>query len=199
MKKIYIVRLSEEERQTCHAIIKKLKGSSEKVRRANILLKADADGPNWKDQDIADAFLCSRQTVENVRKRLVTEGFDIALNGKQRGTPPRAKSLDGRQEAEVIALRFSEPPEGRNGCVVVGSSFGDSLYAEAWELFEHSGERFECVDGTVCEASSFWYGRGVTKRGGSVGSGGQRKTEGSEMAIYYRKSKNKTRVPISKN
>ena len=115
MKKIYIVRLSEEERQTCHAIIKKLKGSSEKVRRANILLKADADGLNWNDQDIADAFLCSRQTVENVRKRLVTEGFDIALNGKQRETPPRAKSLDGRQEAQVIALRLGEPPEGRNG------------------------------------------------------------------------------------
>ena len=115
MKKIYIVRLSEEERQICLAIIKKLKGSSQKVQRANILLKADADGPNWKDQDITDAFLCSRQTVENVRKRLVTEGFDIALHGKQRETPPRAKSLDGRQEAEVIALRLGEPPEGRNG------------------------------------------------------------------------------------
>jgi len=115
MKKIYIVRLSEEERQTCLAIIKKLKGSSQKVQRANILLKADADGPNWEDQDIADAFLCSRQTVENVRKRLVTEGFDIALNGKQREAPPRAKSLDGRQEAQVIALRLGEPPEGRNG------------------------------------------------------------------------------------
>jgi hypothetical protein len=115
MKKIYIVRLSEEERETCLGVIKKLKGSSEKVRRANILLKADADGPNWKDQDIADAYFCSRQSVENVRKRLVTEGFDIALNGKQRETPPRAKSLDGRQEAQVIALRLGEPPEGRNG------------------------------------------------------------------------------------
>jgi len=115
MQKIYIVRLTDEERETCLAIVKKLKGSNTKVRRANILLKADADGPNWKDQDIADAFLCSRQCVEGVRTRLVTEGFDIALHGKKRETPPRAKCLDGEQEAKVIALRLSDPPECRNG------------------------------------------------------------------------------------
>ena len=115
MQKIYIVRLTNEERALCLAIIKKLKGSSQKVRRANILLQADANGPNWKDQDIADAYHCSRQCVENLRKRLVTDGFDIALNGKQRETPPRKKCFDGRQEAKVIALRMSAPPEGRNG------------------------------------------------------------------------------------
>jgi len=114
MRKIYIVRLSDEERQTCLDIVKKLKGSSQKVRRANILLKADADGPNWKDQDIADAFFCSRQCVENLRKRLVTEGFDIALHGKKREVPASLKLLDGKQEADVIALRLSEPPKGRN-------------------------------------------------------------------------------------
>ncbi len=73
MKKTYIVRLTDEERDTCLAIVKKLKGTSQKVRRANILLKTDVDGPNWKDQQIADAFLCSRQSVENVRKKLVTD------------------------------------------------------------------------------------------------------------------------------
>ena len=78
-------------------------------------------------------------------------------------------------------------------------SFGDCSYAEAWELVEHCGERFECVDGAVCEASSFWFGRGVTKGGGGVGEGGKRKAEGSKMAIYYRKSKNKTRDTLSKN
>jgi len=113
MKKLYIVRLNDDERQICYAIVKKLKGTSQKVRRANILLKADADGPNWKDQDVADAF-CTTQTVENVRKKLVTEGFDIALNGKKRETPPRQKILDGKQEAQVIALRLSDPPKGRN-------------------------------------------------------------------------------------
>jgi hypothetical protein len=114
MRKIYIVRLSDEERQTCLDIVRKLKGSSQKVKRANILLKADANGPNWKDQDIADAYFCTRQCVENLRKRLVTEGFDIALHGKKREIPASLKLLDGRQESEVIALRNSEPPEGRN-------------------------------------------------------------------------------------
>ena len=115
MPKIYVVRLNNEERTTCLDIIKKLKGSSTKFRRANILLKADADGPNWNDQDIADAFLCSRQTVENVRKRLVTEGFDIALNSKKREVPSSLKRLDGHQEAQVIALHLIDPPTGRNG------------------------------------------------------------------------------------
>ncbi|MDR1492044.1 MAG: helix-turn-helix domain-containing protein [Planctomycetaceae bacterium] len=115
MKKIYIVRLSDEERETCLAVVKKLKGTSTKVRRANILLKADADGANWKDQQIADAFFCTRQCVENLRKRLVTEGFDVALHGKKRQTAPRQKTLTGEQEAQVIALRLSDPPKDRNG------------------------------------------------------------------------------------
>ena len=60
MNKKYIVRLSDEERGVCQEIIKKLKGSSQKVRRAQILLKADADGPGWPDAKIAEAFDCSR-------------------------------------------------------------------------------------------------------------------------------------------
>jgi hypothetical protein len=115
MQKTYIVRLNEDERNTCHEIIKKLKGTSLKVRRAHIMLKADADGSNWKDQDIADTFFCSRQSVENLRKRLAIEGFDVTLHGKQRPQPSRKKILDGEQEAQVIALRLGNPPAGRNG------------------------------------------------------------------------------------
>ncbi len=48
MKK-YIVRLSEAERKTCQEVIGKLKGSSQKARRARILLQVDADGPDWCD------------------------------------------------------------------------------------------------------------------------------------------------------
>ena len=81
MKKVYLVRLSEEERATCLAIVKKLKGTFTKVRCAHVLFKADANGPNWKDQDIAATFLCTRQCVENLWKRLVTEGFEVALHG----------------------------------------------------------------------------------------------------------------------
>lgn len=112
MHKKYIVRLSNEEREELQAVVKKLKGSSQKVRRAQILLKGDADGPGWTDARIADAFSCRVQTVENLRKRLVTEGFETALHGKPRSTPPREKVLDGKQEAKVIALRLGKPPKG---------------------------------------------------------------------------------------
>ncbi len=112
MNKKYIVRLSDQERQELVAVITKLKGTSQKVKRAQILLKADVDGPSWPHHQIAEAFLCRTKTVSNVCKSLVERGFDIALNGKKRDMPPRAKLLDGQQEAKIIALRLSEPPEG---------------------------------------------------------------------------------------
>jgi hypothetical protein len=112
MQKKYIVRLTDEERKVLREVVKKLKGTSQKVRRAQVLLKADADGPNWTDKKIAEAVSCRTKTVENIRQRLVTEGFEIALNGKTRETPPRQKVLDGEQEAKVIALRLGEPPKG---------------------------------------------------------------------------------------
>ena len=112
MNKKYVVRLSEEERGLCQEVIKKLKGSSQKARRAQILLKADADGPGWPDAKIAEAYNCRVQTIENVRKRLVTEGFDLALEGKKRQTPPTPPKLDGKAEAELIAMRLGKPPAG---------------------------------------------------------------------------------------
>ena len=110
MNKKFIVRLSEEERRVCQEIVRKLKGSSQKVRRAQILLKADADGPGWTDAKIAEAFNCRVQTIENLRKRLVTEGFDLALDGKKRQEPPTAPKLDGEGEAKLIAMRLGKPP-----------------------------------------------------------------------------------------
>lgn len=112
MNKKFIVRLSEEERAVCRDVIKKLKGSSQKVRRAQILLKADANGPGWTDAKIAEAFNCRVQTVENLRKRLVTEGFERALEGKKRREPPTPPKLDGEGEAKLIALCLSKPPAG---------------------------------------------------------------------------------------
>lgn len=112
MEKKYIVCLSAEEREILKQVIKKLKGGSEKVKRAQILLKADIGSSNWTDEKIADAFGCSRKTVENVRQQLVIKGFEEALNRKKRKEPPRAKSLDGEQEAKLIAMRLGEPPAG---------------------------------------------------------------------------------------
>ena len=66
-QKKYIVRLTAQEREICQQTVRKLNGSSEKVRRAQILLKADADGPGWTDQQIADAAGVWRANVLNHR------------------------------------------------------------------------------------------------------------------------------------
>jgi Homeodomain-like domain len=112
MQKKYIVRLTQQERDQLNEVIKKLQGSGQKVRRAQILLKADADGPNWTDREIAEAFNCRTKTVENIRQHLILQGFQQALEGKQREHPPVPKLLTGEQEAQIIATRLGPAPAG---------------------------------------------------------------------------------------
>lgn len=112
MQKKYIVRLVDAERETLKEVTRKLKGTSQKVRRAQILLKADADGPAWTDARIADAFGCRTRTVEAIRERFVERGFEETLDGKKRDKPPTEKLLDGEQEAKIIATRLGPPPKG---------------------------------------------------------------------------------------
>ena len=110
--KKYIVRLTDAEREILRHIVSKFKGNSQKVRRAQMLLKSDADGPDWTDAKIAEAFGCRTQTVENIRERFVTQGLELTLNGQPHLKPPREKLLDGEQEAKVIAMRLGSPPPG---------------------------------------------------------------------------------------
>lgn len=112
MQKKYVVRLTEQEREQVRDVIKRLKGTSQKVRRAQILLKADAAGPNWTDERIAEAFMCRTRTVEKIRQRLVERGFDETLHRRERAQPPVAKLLNGDQEARIIATRLGTPPKG---------------------------------------------------------------------------------------
>jgi hypothetical protein len=112
MQKKYIVRLSDEERKHLREVIRTLSGKNQKVRRAQILLKVDADGPGWTDEKVADAFSCRVNTVGEIRQRLVERGFEQTLNGKVRDQPARPKCLDGKQEAKIIATRLGSPPEG---------------------------------------------------------------------------------------
>lgn len=78
MPKMYIVRLTDAEREMLTGLLKKQRVAAQKRRRARIPLKADADGPNWTDAEIADAFNCRTRPVEKPRERLVSAGF-IAL------------------------------------------------------------------------------------------------------------------------
>lgn len=112
MLKKYIVRLNDSERDELNQIVKKFSGSSQKVRRAQILLKSDVNGLAWTDKQIAAAFGCRTKTVENVRQRLVEFGFRETLDGKQRIDPARPKCLTGDEEARIIATRLGKPPAG---------------------------------------------------------------------------------------
>lgn len=114
MTKKYRVRLSEEERNELEGLVKKGKEAACKRMHAQILLKADEGelGPCWKDEEIVKALDVSVSTVERLRERLVTQGLASALNRAPVDRSARRK-LDGEQEAHLIALACSEPPEGR--------------------------------------------------------------------------------------
>jgi transposase len=113
MNKKYVVRLEPEEHGYLERLVNTGKTAAYKIKHAHILLKADADGPAWTDGQIAEAFGCHARTVENVRRRFVTDGTAAALERKKRDHPPREKVLDGEAEAHLIAVACSEPPEGR--------------------------------------------------------------------------------------
>jgi transposase len=112
MNKKYIVRLSDEEREQVAELTRTGKAAAYKIRHAQILLKADADGPAWTDERIAESFSVSVNTVLSVRQRLVEQGLEAALNRKKQAHPSRSPRLDGEGEARLIALRCSAPPPG---------------------------------------------------------------------------------------
>lgn len=114
MRKKYIVRLTPEERQELLALVKRGKGTPSKIKRAQILLAADVDGPCWQDGRIAEAYHCHRTTPENVRRRFVQEGLEAALERRIQERPSRERKLDGKGEARLISLACGKPPKGRS-------------------------------------------------------------------------------------
>ena len=114
MNKKYIVRLTGKERARLEKMVSKGQAAAYKIKHANILLLADADGPGWTDEHIAEAVGCCPPTVANVRWRLVERGLDGALARKKQARPSRRRKLDGEGEARLIALALSEAPEGRS-------------------------------------------------------------------------------------
>lgn len=115
MNKKYIVGLTQEERAVLTDMVGKGKAAAYKIKHAHILLKADvsADESNWSDERIAEAFSCHVNTVVNVRRRFVEQGFEAALLRKKRECPPRERILDGEGEARLMQIACSQPPEGR--------------------------------------------------------------------------------------
>lgn len=114
MVKRYRVTLTPEERQQLEDMISKGKNAARKLAHARILLQADEaeGGPGRVDVEIAGALNASVRTVERVRERFVEQGLEAALVPKP-SDRVYARLLDGAQEARLIALACSEPPEGK--------------------------------------------------------------------------------------
>jgi putative transposase len=108
MAKRYLVTLTDDERAHLMALTKRGKVAARQLTRAHILLQAAAGGI---DAAIAAALHVAIATVERVRKRFVEEGLEAALHERPR--PGGQRKLDGQQEAFLIALACSTPPEGR--------------------------------------------------------------------------------------
>jgi transposase len=113
MSKKYLVTLTESERAALGQRVSAGRDRARDLSHARILLKADSGphGPGWTDATIAVALEVSVSTIERVRRRFVEVGPEAALTRR----PPRReyrRKLDGEQEAHLVALACSTPPEG---------------------------------------------------------------------------------------
>jgi transposase len=116
MRKVYLVRLSKEERAELTAMVRKGKAAAYKLTHARILLETDQgeDGPGYKDAEIAAHLGVAERTVARVRQRFVEGGLEGALSRKKQVSPSRRRKLDGAAEARLIAVSCSQAPPGRN-------------------------------------------------------------------------------------
>lgn len=116
MAKKYVVTLSLDERRGMEAFLRRGRRSMQKARRAQALLKADQGehGPGWTDQQISEAVGLTTRALENLRRRAVEDGPEVAVQGKPRPAPTTPPKLDGEAEAKLIKLACSQPPEGRS-------------------------------------------------------------------------------------
>ena len=105
--KLYRVSLTQDEREHLLGVTRRGKSTGRKVKRALILCKADE---GLTDRQVAEALLVGPATVSRVRQRFVEGGLQRALDDLPR--PGQRRKLDGKQEAHLVAVACSAPPEG---------------------------------------------------------------------------------------
>jgi transposase len=115
----YTVKLTEEERKNLLSLTKTGKHAASKILHARILLASDegdyTDSESVKtDKEVAKLLDITEITVQRVRKRLVNEGLEAALLRKKH-VRTRPRKIMGEEEAHLIALCCSSPPDGRKG------------------------------------------------------------------------------------
>jgi hypothetical protein len=110
------VTLEPDERESLTRLVKTEKAAARKLVRARILLLADEGelGPGKSDAEIAEALDCGVRTIERVRKKFVTLGWEAAISTKPQ--PPRIEKIkiQGSVEEHMIEIAKSNPPEGRS-------------------------------------------------------------------------------------
>ena len=111
--KRYVVRLEPQEREGLERLVRVGKAAAYKIRHANMLLMADAEGRGWGDETIAQGLGVSVGQVEHLRKRFVERGLDACLERKKQERPSIEPRFDGESEARLIALACGKPPGGR--------------------------------------------------------------------------------------
>lgn len=111
--KFYRITLTDPEIGFLEEITRKGKRSALIIRNAYILLNANegTNGKKQKDEDIAKLLSITTRTLENIRKKFVVDGFDVALYGKK-SERVYSRRIDGDAEAHLIALSCGNPPKG---------------------------------------------------------------------------------------
>jgi transposase len=112
----YIVKLTAEERTELLILIRVGKKAANKLMHARILLSADENDTKLKqktDEEISSEMHVSSKTVARIRQRFVEEGLESALSRRPHANP-KSRKIDGEQEAHLVALCCSIPPEGRS-------------------------------------------------------------------------------------
>lgn len=107
----YVVSLAPEERVRLQQLVNAGKGAARRLTHARILLLADRD--ECLDEEIVSALGVSRRTVERVRKRLVTEGLDAAIDPRPQPPRPDKIKIRGDLEQKLVELACADPPRGR--------------------------------------------------------------------------------------
>ena len=115
MPKKHVVELTAAERERCQEMVRVGQHPARSIMHAQVLLKADSGprGPGWTDKAISVSCGVSTVTVAAIRKTMITEGLEAALAHYRCSEREYPRKLDGRQEAHLIALACSDPPQGR--------------------------------------------------------------------------------------
>jgi transposase len=129
MPKKYKVTLTKEEEDILHGIISRGKHGAQKRKRAQALLFAHE---GCSDEQIVYRTGMSFRATEDLRRRFVEDGFEVTLEGKERGHRPRL--LTGEDEARLTALVCGPVPEGRARRAL-------RLLEDRWVTLENTGTK----------------------------------------------------------